>query len=143
MGVTKVMKPVIAILRSKGYLSVINIDDIVLLAAAPLELSRTINATISLLRSIGFTLHDTKCLTTTTQVVKFLRFVLNSQNMTSCMVPGKADMRKSKGHTFVHMQGPVQIRELASVVGLMESAFSGRSMGFCSIGVLKIAKLVP
>lgn len=53
------MKPVITILRSKGYLSVINIDDIVLLAAAPLELSRTINATFSLLRSIEFTLHDT------------------------------------------------------------------------------------
>ena len=34
-------------------------------------------------------------------------------------------MIKSKCHTLVHLQGPVQIREVASVVGLMVSAFSG------------------
>ena len=45
--------------------------------------------------------------------------------MTISMVPGKADMIKSKCHALVHMQGPVQIREVASVVGLMVSAFSG------------------
>ena len=121
---TKVIKPVIAILRSKGYLLVIYIDDILLLAATPLELSQAINDTISLLRSLGFTIHDTKSVTTPTQLVNFLGFVLNSQNMTISMVPGKADMIKSKCHTLVHMQGPVQIREVASVVGLMVSAFS-------------------
>ena len=86
---TKVMKPVIAILRSKGYLLVIYIDDILLLAATPLELSQAINDTISLLRSLGFTIHDTKSVPTPTQVVNFLGFVLNSQNMTISMVPGK------------------------------------------------------
>ncbi|XP_068690138.1 uncharacterized protein [Montipora foliosa] len=45
--------------------------------------------------------------------------------MTISMVPGKADVIKSKCHTLVHMQGPVQIREVASVVGLVVSAFSG------------------
>ena len=45
--------------------------------------------------------------------------------MTISMVPGKADVIKSKCHTLVHLQGPVQIREVASVVGLMVSAFSG------------------
>ena len=122
---TKVMKPVIAILRSKGYLLVIYIDDILLLAATPLDLSQAINDTISLLRSLGFTIHDTKSVTTPTQVVNFLGFILNSQNMTISMVPGNADMIKSKCHTLVHMEGPVQIRGVASVVGLMVSAFSG------------------
>lgn len=119
------MKPVIAILRSKGYLLVIYIDDILLPAATPLELSEAINDTISLLRSLLFTIHDTKSVTTPSQVVNFLGFVLKSQNMTISMVPGKADLIKSKCHALVHMQGPVQIREVASVVGLMVSAFSG------------------
>ena len=122
---TKVMKPVIAILRLKGYLLVIYIDNILLVAATPFELSQAINDTISLLRSLGFTIHDTKSVTTLTQVVNFLGFVLNSQNMTISMVPGKADMIKSKCHALVHMQGPVQIREVTYVVGLMVSAFSG------------------
>ena len=95
------------------------------MAAPPLELSQAINDTISLLRSLGFTIHDTKSVTTPTQVINFLGFALNSQNMTISMVPGKADVIKSKCHTLVHMQGPVQIREVASVVGLMVSAFSG------------------
>ena len=103
----------------------IYIDDILLLAATPLELSQAINDTISLLRSLGFTIHDTKSVTTPTQVINFLGFALNSQNMTISMVPGKADVIKSKCHTLVHMQGPVQIREVPSVVGLMVSAFSG------------------
>ena len=61
------MKPVIAILRSQGYLLVIYIlDDILLMAATPLELSQVINDTISLLRSLGFTIHDTKPVTTPT-----------------------------------------------------------------------------
>lgn len=34
-------------------------------------------------------------------------------------------MIKSKCHNVVHLQGQVQIREVASVVGLMVSAFSG------------------
>ena len=103
----------------------IYIDDILLMAATPLELSQAINDTISLLTSLGFTIHDTKSVTTPTQVIIFLGFVLNSQNMTISMVPGKADVIKSKCHTLVHMQGSVQIREVASVVGLMVSAFSG------------------
>ena len=77
----KVMKPVIAILRSKGYLFMIYIDDILLPEATPLVLAQAINDTISLLRSLGFTIHDTKFITTPTQEVRFLGFVLNSQNM--------------------------------------------------------------
>ena len=113
----------------------IYIDHNLLLAATPLELAQAINATISLLRSPWFTLHDTKSITTPTQEVNLLEFVLNSQSMTISMAPGKADMIKSKCHTPVHMQGPVQIRDVASVVGLMVSAFSGvQYMHLCSIG---------
>ena len=67
----------------------IYIDHNLLLAATPLELSQAINDTISLLRSLGFTIHDTKSVPTPTQVVNFLGFVLNSQNMTISMVPRK------------------------------------------------------
>ena len=97
------MKPVIAILRLKEYLLVIYIDEIIFLAATPLQLSQAINDTISLLISLGLTIHDTKSVTTPTQVVgNFLGFVLNSQNMTISMVPGKADVIKSKYRTLVH-----------------------------------------
>lgn len=97
------MKPVIAILRSKGYLLVIYIVDILLQAATPLELSQTIHhhRAVFPLREIGsyhrrlmvpFRCSDhwslqftTKSVTTPTQVVNILGFVLDSQNMTISM----------------------------------------------------------
>ena len=56
--VTKLMKPAYATLRSKGYLIVGYIDDILLLAKAPLELAQVVAETVALLRSLGFTIHD-------------------------------------------------------------------------------------
>jgi len=73
-----------------------------LLAATPLELPRAINDTILLLRSLGFTIHDTKSATTPTQVVNFLGFTLNSPNMTTSMVTGKADTDKIQVSRFCH-----------------------------------------
>ena len=41
------------------------------------------------------------------------------------MIPEKADIVRSKCHSLVQIQGPAQIREVASVVGLMVSSFAG------------------
>ena len=57
---TKLMKPVYATLRSKGYLIVGYIDDILLLAETPEQLAQVVADTVSLLRALGFTIHDTK-----------------------------------------------------------------------------------
>ena len=45
--------------------------------------------------------------------------------MTISMIPEKADIVRSKCHSLVQIQGPAQIREVASVVGLMVSSFAG------------------
>ena len=122
---TKLMKPVYATLRSKGYLIVGYIDDILLMAETPEQLSQVVADTVALLRALGFTIHDTKSVTTPSQIAKFLGFILNSKNMTISMIPEKADIVRSKCHSLVQIQGPAQIREVASVVGLMVSSFAG------------------
>ena len=122
---TKLMKPVYATLRSKGYLIVGYIDDILLLAKTPHELEQVVAETIALLRSLGFTIHESKCVTTPTQVAKFLGFLLNSKDMIISMIPEKAAIIKSKCHNLAQLEGPTPIRDVASVVGLMVSAFEG------------------
>ena len=119
------MKPVYATLRSKGYLIVGYIDDILLLAKTPHELAQVVAETIALLRSLGFTIHESKCVTTPTQVAKFLGFLLNSKDMIISMIPEKAPIIKSKCHNLAQLEGPTPIRDVASVVGLMVSAFEG------------------
>ena len=122
---TKLMKPVYATLRSKGYLVVGYVDDILLLAKTSHELAQVVAETVVLLRSLGFTIHESKCVTTPTQVAKFLGFLLNSRDMIGSMIPEKAAIIKSKCHNLAQLEGPILIRGVASVVGLMVSAFEG------------------
>ena len=70
-------------------------------------------------------IRDTKSATTPSQIAKFWGFILNSKNTIIPMIPEKADIVRSKCHSLVQIQGPAQIREVASVVGLMVSSFAG------------------
>jgi len=81
--------------------------------------------TVALLRSLGFTIHESKCVTTPTQVAKFLGFLLNSKDMIISMIPEKVAIIKSKCHNLAQLEGPTPIRDVASVAGLMVSAFEG------------------
>ena len=122
---TKLMKPVYATLTSKGYFIVGYIDDILLMAETPGLLSQVVADMFALLRALGFTFHDTKSVTTPSQIATFLGFILNSKNMTTSMISEKAGFGRSKCHSLVQIQGPAQIREVASVVGLVVSSFAG------------------
>ena len=65
------MKPVYATLRSKGYLIVGYMDDVLLKAETPGQLSQVVADTVALLRALGFTIHDTKSVVTPSQIAKF------------------------------------------------------------------------
>ena len=101
------------------------IDDILLMAEIPEQLSQVVADTVALLRALGLIIRDTKSATTPSQIAKCLGFILNSKNTTISMIPEKADIVRSKCHSLVQIQGPAQIREVASVLGLMVSSFAG------------------
>ena len=69
-------------------------------AKTPHELAQVVAETIALLTSLGFTIHESKCVTTPTQVAKCLGFLLNSKDMLISMIPEKAAIVKSKCHTL-------------------------------------------
>ena len=58
--IAKLKKPVYATLRSKGYL-IVGYIDILLLAKTPIELAQVVAETVALLRSLGYTIHKSKC----------------------------------------------------------------------------------
>ena len=95
------------------------------MAETPEQLSQVADDTVALLRALGFTIHDTKSVTTPSQTAKFWGFILNSKNMTISMKLEKAGIVQSKCHSLVQTQGPSQIREVASVVGMMVSSCAG------------------
>ena len=121
---TKLLKPALARLREDGVLLVIYIDDIILLADDPQTLITYIHKATTLLKSLGFTIHEGKSLFTPSQRVAFLGFVLDSITMTVSMKSDKAEKVKTAIGQLLRKARP-QIREVASVVGLMVSCFPG------------------
>jgi hypothetical protein len=51
------MKPVISLLRRKGYLSVVHLDDSLLLGRSYLECQNNVNEAAKLLSELGFVIH--------------------------------------------------------------------------------------
>ena len=117
---TKVSKPIQAYLRQQGYMSVIFVDDSYLQGHTK-QCLQNIEATVSLLQSLGFVIHEGKSILNPTQEIEFLGFVFNSVTMTISITKGKTEaiilIRR-----FLENKSPT-IRELASVIGSVISSY--------------------
>ena len=84
-------------LRSKGFISVVFVDDSYLQGNTYKACHHNIKNTIELLQNLGFTIHPTKSILTPTQRITFLGFVIHCVQMTLEMTEEK----KSKIHNYV------------------------------------------
>lgn len=75
---TKLMKPVMHVLRSEGFVSVIYLDDILIIGKSKIHCQSNIARTSELLESLGFILNKEKSSLTPSQQCKFLGFVYNT-----------------------------------------------------------------
>lgn len=118
---TKLLKPVYAYLRKKGYTIVGYIDDSILIAESKEKLQKAIDESLTLLDGLGFTIHPEKSVIYPTQQIEFLGFLLDSTNMTVSLI----DRKKEKIKTFcckMLSQNQVVIRELAQLIGNLVAA---------------------
>ena len=93
---TKVSKFPFSQLRSKGFISVVFVDDSYLQGNTYNACLHNIENTIELLQNLGFTIHPTKPILTPTQRITFLGFVIDSVHMTLELTEEK----KSKIHNL-------------------------------------------
>ena len=77
----KIMKPVLASLRQKGYTNSGYIDVLYLQGADFVHCCNNIKDTVDLFLRLGFFIHPEKCTLTPTQEITFLGFNLNSTAM--------------------------------------------------------------
>ena len=78
----KISKVLISILREKGFLFVVCVDDSYLQGYDYEDCFSNVLKAIEILRSLGFTLHPKKSKFIPTQCITYLGFILNSVQMT-------------------------------------------------------------
>ena len=78
---TKLLKPVYAHLREQGHVSTAFLDDSLLLADIEQACIENIQATVQLLRSLGFIVHLEKSMLVPSQTIQYLGVIINSCDM--------------------------------------------------------------
>ena len=86
---TKLFKPVYTCLRAQRFTSASFIDDCYLQGQTISECQENINDTVNLFQSLGFTIHDEKSVLEPKKTLKYLGFILNSEQMTVTLSPEK------------------------------------------------------
>lgn len=117
---TKLMKPVISLLRKAGIRLIIYLDDILLIAESPEKLTQARDTTLFLLQSLGFVINLGKSKLTPCQVLDFLGFQINTQKMTFYLSKEKVTKLKKSCREVLSTKN-LTVRELAKITGKLVS----------------------
>jgi len=125
---TKVMKPVVGFLRSRGVRCIIYLDDLLLIARSPEESREHTQMALDLLHNLGFSISWEKSQLEPLTEAEFLGFTIDSRSM-EIKVPAKkiADIRKGINRILSGAQTDdlFSPRQLASLVGKLHSTYPG------------------
>ena len=115
---TKLMKPVVALLRQQGIRLIIHLDDILIMAeSSDLVLHQAASA-LNLLESLGFIVNYEKSHLVPTQEIEFLGLLVNSKNLT-LILPGEKLRKIRKRFKQLLEISDLSIRELSKFLGLL------------------------
>ena len=118
---TKLMKPVMAVLRRRSIRCMIFIDDVLLLSQSKEELSKITTEFTLMLHCLGFLVNVGKSVLTPSQSLTYLGFHLNTVEMTLSLPKEKLEaIIQSCSSTM--SKPSVTVRELAKVIGRMSAA---------------------
>ena len=117
---TKIMKPVVGHLRNQGFLSIIYLDDLLLIGNSYSKCLENIKASMNLLTSLGFIINEEKSYKVPSQVCGFLGFILNSQRMTLELPSEKRRKIHDQIITFKKLKN-CKIKDFAQLIGSLVS----------------------
>ena len=115
---TKLLKPVVALLRSSAIQVVIYLDDLLLLHESPAELQNIFQLGTTLLTDLGFCIQKEKCSQSPTQAIVFLGAVINSVNMTLAVPAEKLNLLQQECRVILQRQWCTML-ELSALLGRM------------------------
>ena len=117
---TKLMKPVVSLLRKWGIRILLYLDDMLIMAKSPELLKQHLQVVTTLLAQLGFVLNLKKCVTSPTQIIEFLGFLINSITMTLSLPSEKVGKLQKECRHTINLKS-VSGRHLAHLIGMMTS----------------------
>lgn len=126
---TKLMKPVVEYLRSRGYKCVIYLDDLLFIAKTEGKCREIVNTAKELLLSLGFLLSEKKCQLDPKNVCIFLGFIIDSAEYSVYLTGGKREKILNLVTEFLQKKS-CKIREAAQLIGTLISACPGARYGW-------------
>ncbi len=118
---TKLMKPVVALLRRSGIRLIIYLDDILFMNQTPTGLRRDISTALHLLENLGFVVNLPKSDLNPTQTLEFLGFLVNTQDMTLVLPQGKVTAIKHLCTQIMSLK-EVTVRDIARLIGKLTAS---------------------
>lgn len=113
---TKLMKPVFSSLRKDGHLNVSYIDDSLLQSETFDMCKVNVQDTMTLMDSLGLTVHPEKSIFIPSQIIEFVGYIINSVDMTVRLPTRKANDIIQQCKTFLS-KDEITIREFAQLIG--------------------------
>ncbi len=115
---TRLLKPVVAVLRSSGIRIVIYLDDLLIMHQDRQEIVKIFNMVLALLKNLGFLIKVEKCSLYPTQALVFLGALLDPKKLTIA-VPMKKLQDLQRESANVAKKEACSMHELASMIGRM------------------------
>lgn len=122
---TKILRPVVGHLRSRGVRLLIYLDDILLLAESADQAISQTQLMVDLLSDLGFSINFPKSQLTPQRTAEYLGFKINSVDLTLWLPPKKIDsltaaLRRARNRAL--RGDPFSPRELAALVGALQAS---------------------
>ena len=118
---TKVLKPVMTLLRSWGVRIIVYIDDMLVLGESQDQASQHLETLLWVLQALGFTINWEKSVVTPTQQIEFLGLVTNSRSM-ELSLPGEK-LRQIRGEALKILSQPLtSASTLSQLIGKLNAA---------------------
>ena len=126
----KIAKTYFAYLRSQAGIACIGyVDGSLYLAHTYKECYSNTLTAVKLFTSLGFRINPKKSMTTPTQTIEYLCFVLSSINMTVKLTDKKIEKYIALCCQFISSRKRHTIRDVASLIGKLTSTFPGVQYG--------------
>ena len=125
---TKISKVPFSVLRNRGHISVVFVDDSILFGETYLDCLNNIRDTIELLLSLGFTIHPDKSVLVPSTKITFLGFIVDSVRMTLTLTVEKKLKIKTLCSRVLLMH-TIKIRDLAKIIGCLVASFQAVTYG--------------